>query len=191
MDSGERKLNIVVASIPRCGSTLLARAVAELPPGNTWPKDLPEVKKMHWPREDELKYIDRAVFLFGDIINAVISTRFKRWDENHFRNCGCNKALTEADIFKRDDLNYESIFDYWMAGCGFPVLAVRYEAMWDNADLIAGFVGKKFELPPKKNRATNLNMVTKAEFIDICLTYSSLIRRVEKMPDIKMVINND
>lgn len=189
MASGERELKIAVASIPRCGSTLLARATAGLPPGNTWPRDLPEVKKMHWPRENELKHIDRAVFLFGDIIDAVISTRFKRWDENHFQNCDCDKALAKVDIFKRDDLNYEPMFDYWTAGHRFPVIAVRYEAMWRNADLISGFVGKKLNLPPKRKRSTNLNMVTREEFIDICRTYSSLIRRVERMPDIKVIAN--
>lgn len=183
-------MKIAVASIPRCGSTVLARAVAGLPPGNTWPKNLPDIKKTHWPRENELNHIDRAVFLFGDIINAVISTRFKRWDENHFRNCGCDKSLVETDIFKRDDLNYESIFDYWMVDHGFPILAIRYEAMWENTDLISGFVGKKLNLPPKKKRSTNLNMITNEEFIDICITYSALIRRIEKMPDIKMVKTN-
>jgi len=172
-----------VASIPRCGSTLLGRAIAGAPPGDGWIGDSETLKKMHYPSER----IDRAVFLFGDVVKSIISTRLNRWDKKHFRNCNCAKPLDEVDIFKRDDLNYEYIFDYWTGGLDVPVLAIRYETMWENIDSISSFVGREIILPPKRERTTNLDMVTKRELSDILHTYSTLIRQVEEMPDCKRI----
>lgn len=174
---------MAIASIPRCGSTLLGRAIAGAPPGSGWIGDSATLKKMHYP----FQHVDKAVFLFGDIPKAVISTRRNRWDKNHFQNCNCTKLLDEVDIFKRDDLNYRPIFDYWAGGLGIPVLAIRYETMWENIDSISDFIGKEITLPLKKERATNLDMITKQELTDIRHTYSDLIKQVEEMPDIKII----
>ena len=138
-DSGKR---IVVAGIPRCGTTLLWRAIVGLGPGQYTPKGYTGgIIKTHSQAPKTLPEGYKVLFLFGDIINAVISTKLKRYDQRHFTNCGCSKDVSKTDIFEEDALNYEKIFDSWMRDNGYPVLAVRYEVLFDNLDKIENFSG--------------------------------------------------
>ena len=82
-----RRPRVLVASIPRCGSTLLFRAAAGWPMGSTFPRrcgrcaflpDFGEIPdrpflKTHYPAPDELPADIRVVFLFGDPVRAVLA----------------------------------------------------------------------------------------------------------------------
>lgn len=191
MDSKEKMktARFVVAGIPRCGTTMMARAVATLPPSRYWHKEpINEVIKRHllfYP--EDMRGIERGVFLYGDIISAVLSTRRARMDERHLKNCGCHKPIKEVDILHRDDLNYELIFDVWTKPQVFPMIYLRYEKLWDNADKIDEFFGRHIELPPKKERITKPANFSIKEIRLIRNTYKSLISKVCKMPDMKII----
>lgn len=175
---------VIISGIPRCGTTLLARTIAGLPTGNTWPGNTDKVIKQHYPN---VVYPYRAVFLFGDIVKSIISMVLNRWDKNSFKNCGCKKSMGEINIFAQDDLNYEYIFDYWTSTHPCSVLAIRYEKMWNHINEIEKFTQRRIKLPPRKERKTALSMISKAELDSIHKTYDSLILKVKKMPNIKLI----
>lgn len=126
---------IYLASIPRCGSTYLFRCMAGLPQGPNTPPGAQEaagIVKTHLPpaADPRVDYSegDSAVFLWGDIVHAVESTRRMRYNAGHAANCGADWP-PPCDIRDGDVLGYERIWDAWRDP-GFGVLWVRYEHLW-------------------------------------------------------------
>lgn len=175
---------IVVAGIPRCGTTMVWRAIVGLPPGDEHPQHYRgSVLKMHGTAPTSLPPCAKGIFMFGDVTLAVISTRFNRWDQRHFANCGCDRTLDEVDIFREDALNYEAMFDSWHQRNGYPVLCLRYETLRDHRDLLSSFVGFDVPLPPWRKRSTTAQMASQADVLAIQQIYEGLIKKVETAPD--------
>ena len=177
---------ITVASIPRCGSTMLWRALNGLPPGDFTPRWLKNIgcgahgiKKLHAYEEVDGK----VVFLFGDIINSVISTKKNRFDCGHFKNCGYEG--NPKNIYETDFLGYEKIFDLWTKRPDTAL--VRYEKLHDNMYALCRFLGKEATLPPRRERRTGHNSATLSELDAIKRTYASLILKIESMSDYKEI----
>lgn len=192
------KIRALIASVPRCGSTFLMRSLAGLPPGSTCPKEsdcafvrdlgslpLKRFLKTHALAPDRLPEDVRAIFLFGDPVCAVISTWEKRFDRNHFLNCGYT-AAEPPSIYERDDLGYEAIFDSWMTPHSYPVLALRYEAMFDHQQAISEFLGIPVKLPPQRPRTTNISPELGQRLQRV---YSSLYRKVAMAPDVSVIVS--
>lgn len=176
---------IVVASMPRCGSTMLCRVLEGLPQKSTWNQNAAnKVWKTHRfgskRRPFEPEY---AIYLFGDPLLAVLSTlrRFKG-DLKHFRNCGCEKPLDQIDIIHNDDMNLEKSFDYWYnESFDYPKCCVRYETMWEHQGDLSEFLGEEVELPDKKQRSTKLRMKKQ-----LMQTYGDLVEKIEEAEDFKI-----
>lgn len=191
------KRHLIIAGIPRCGTTMVARAAAGLEPSNKWPSRQEPVNgiiKRHLRlSHQDITHADAAIFLHGDIAKAIISTKRSRMDWKHLMNCRCQKPLDQVDIFTRDDLHYEEMFDFWTSGgLPIPVLAVRFERIWEKEkelrNFLQGFTGwKSFKLPPKQRRVTKLAAIKPQDLDRICKTYASLILKTGKMPDIKRI----
>lgn len=180
-----------MASIPRSGSTYVLRALAGLDRGDTTPRgfyvikkpfDLPVVKT-HSCANEVLHNDYRAIFLFRNPIQCVISTKRKRYDWKHFENCGAEYP-PKVDIYDKDILKYEEKFDSWNKDNGFPVILLRYEAIPKYFDLIEEFTGRKIDFP--KWKASKGNIEKKKNLKRIKRTYSSLIKKIAEMPEIKI-----
>jgi predicted nucleic-acid-binding Zn-ribbon protein len=175
---------LIVASIPRSGSTWVHRAICGLPPSSSTSKN-PFIKESvgwsiykthrtfeYW--QDKITSKDKIVFIFGDIINSVISTKKKRYEKNHFKNCGYTGPTKNKNIYEEDFLNYELIFDSWV-NCNLPnLLILRYET-FSPFDLY-NFVPFSFDLPSRRPRANYTN-VKKSNIIKIQNTYKNLIKK--------------
>jgi hypothetical protein len=194
--AGWPKIQIMIASIPRCGSTVMLRALAGLPQGSWYPnepdcafvRDLKQLSrtrflKTHSIEPDHLPENVRAIFLFGDPIAAIVSTRNKRFDAQHFANCGYT-GENPPDIYTRDDLGYEQIFDSWMTPHNYPVLAVRYETMFDHQEALSKFLGVPVRLPRQQPRTTEIASDLKARLSDV---YGSLIEKVKNARDVQII----
>ena len=151
---------LILTSIPRSGSTWLFRSLCGLPQGSTTQKN-PfirqgwELHKTHLPFhywENKITENDKIIFVYGDVIDSVISTKLNRNEPNHYKNCGYIGDLTNKDIFKEDFANYELIFDSWI-NCKKNRLCIRYENF--NEQRLYGYVPFKFTLLPRKNRTNN------------------------------------
>jgi len=199
-----KKPRFIVAGIPRCGTTMAARVIAGLPPGRYWhtePAGNAAVIKRHlklWP--GDLETIEKGVFIFGDIIKAVLSTRRARLDKRHLENCLCQKTMDEIDILRCDDLNYEQIFDFWAGSNSngnmipvqqfafkFPLLLLRYEKIWKYTEEIEDFSCQKLVFPPMRIRVTKPENFPTGDVRAIKKTYKSLIAKIAKMPDIELI----
>ncbi len=189
--------HIIIAGIPRCGTTLLARAVAGLEPAKVWPSRQEPVNgviKRHLKvSKTDINNACGCIFLFGNIPKAIISTKRTRMDKRHFENCLCKRDPEKTNILEADYLNYEKIFDFWTSG-DFPfyVSAMRYEKLWKYKEEIEWFISavsphRDIKLPPKRERHSRLDHLSSSELDMLCKAYSSLILKTEKMPDIKLI----
>jgi hypothetical protein len=163
-------------------------ALAGIRIGGTTPKDYEgEIKKTHSFRPAQFRDADKAIFMFGDPVASVVSTYKNRMTPGHFKNCGAGDIdPAEADIFSEDVLNYEKMFTSWMRRQPFDLIAVRYESLYDNLKMISAFFDDRhLYVKPRSARRTNPEAdVTAEELARIRKTYSSLIERVERAPDI-------
>lgn len=178
---------IVCAGMPRCGTTLMFGALAGLSIGSTTPKDYKgEVTKTHSFRPGRFTDVRKAVFMFGDPVASVISTRKNRMTTGHFRNCGAPGLDPKAtDIFAHDSLNYEKMFDAWMRRQAFDLICVRYETLYENAHVVAAFFDDRYlYLKPKQPRRTTADDVSGDELATIRATYEKLARKVERAADV-------
>lgn len=182
---------LIVASIPRSGSTYLFRALLGISQGNTTPKkyfkrekpySLPLIKT-HSPPEKIIQDGYKAIFLFRDPVQCVVSTQKKRYDKNHFKNCFA-EFPPKQHIYKMDVLGYEKLFDLWNKPQKIPTLLVRYSTMNKHFKEIEEFVGREIKFPKWKNpKKYNLS---KKNIKIIKRTYSDLIHKIGKMPEIKI-----
>ena len=180
---------IVCAGIPRSGTTMMFRALAGLPPGRQTPSGEFGVQKTHTPDPSSLQHVDKAIFLFGNPIHSVISTRQRRYGQKHFENCGAGDRDPETtDIYHEDALNYERMFDEWTHNSRFDTLCVRYETLYENLEVIqAFFPGRHLYIPPKQARLTDIeSSVTGEELEVIKATYAGLIEKIDGAPDISI-----
>jgi tetratricopeptide (TPR) repeat protein len=178
---------IIVAGIPRCGTTLVFRALATLPKGNTTPSNYYGlIKKTHCLAPKSLPRGYKAVFMFGDVVRAVISTRKSRYEKNHFLNCGCIKNPEETNIYIEDALNYERMFDSWHQKHNYPVICLRFENLHKNVDILNTFLNTNVSLPEKIRRSTKYSDCSRKDLKQIKNTYQSLMKKVHSTPDISI-----
>lgn len=190
-------MKVLITCIPRCGSTYLFRSITGLGPGSWMPRNYTgPVKKKHafhidhprehlvrqWIREENYK----TIFLFGDVVDAVVSTRFNRYDPMHFKHCGCDRDPSDVDIYLEDALNYEMMFDSWTQDVRYPLLVLKYEFLYEQENVISDFLEKKIKLMAWKPRTNWRAKISANELLMIESTYSSLIEKVERMPDCYM-----
>jgi len=142
--------------------------------------------KTHKPPPRELLEGYKAIYLFGNPIEAVISTRFKRFDIGHFKNCGYNGGA--QNLYQRDFLQYEKTFDEWVKGSYFyPTMIIRYETIIEHTQEIEDFLGFKINWLPWRHRRSNTPRVTRQEMESIKVTYHRLNIKIGKMDNIKVL----
>lgn len=197
---------VAIIGIPRGGTTFLFRSIAGLPPGDSTPKGaaykaMPFLKAHSLaPPEDfgdqhaaDLKLHCEAggktIFVFGEPMPAVISTRLKRFDWMHAWNCGYNPEefkRKKPDIYATDCFNYERMFDTWMRDNGYPVMAVKYETMDRHFDAIAEFLFRPviWNEWVARDRSINIMRVSKVQRYLITQTYASLTQKWADAPEV-------
>lgn len=179
---------LIVAGIPRCGTTMVWYAVQGMTARSRMPKSYSsathDILKTH--RSPPASYHGKAIFLFGDPVLAVISTRRSRWDHKHFRNCGCHRDPANTNIYTHDWLGYEALFDSWMRRQDFDTIAVRYESIHTHAAVIEEFLDVGLFLPTRARRRTKHDDVPPRVLDRIMITYAGLIAKVERAPDVSI-----
>lgn len=112
---------ILIASIPRSGSTYLLRVCMGINLASDFPKSSFSkfvvtitrdsfngselFYKTHDFAPDYLPDNVKALFLFSNPIDAVLSTLENRFDSTTFILCHCSRK--DVNIVDRDDMNYE------------------------------------------------------------------------------------
>jgi hypothetical protein len=178
---------VLVASIPRCGSTMVFRAIAGLGKGSTMPQDYagPHCKTHSFEPDAFAGKVDVAIFLFGDVLSSVASTRLRRYTQAHFDNCGAGHLSPESvDIFDADHLNYERMFDAWMQRTAVPHVCVRYERLHALAPVVSRMIAAPLPLVEHRRRRTRHDVIDPKDRRRIRRSYASLIGKVTAAPDL-------
>lgn len=126
------------------------------------------------------------VFLFGlasDAALSVISCRERYGDDwlvEHFRHLRAIGSFEE--LCNRDVLQFGRQIDTWINLQGHDVLALRYETLWDNVEVLSKFLGFNVELPARLSRtAHSISDIETTRRLH--KTYESLDSKIATMPD--------
>lgn len=170
---------VIMAAIPRSGSTWFCRSLAGKPQGDMWGGADPHIAKTHFPAPPTaLPDGWCAVFMFGDPVASVASTMKNRNEEAHYRNCACVMPRGSMNLQDGDWLGYERMFDSWTT---FPgTLCLRYETATRHVREVRAHTGWEFDFLPLRRRTGRawLPDVSRVE-----ATYGSLCSKVEASPD--------
>lgn len=188
---------VVIAGLGRCGTTLLFRAIADTVSNlrrfvvdldsHDFRNDL--IKTHDYPPSQALPAGTKVVFMFGDIVDTVLSTASEvdKWPRLHFKHLRVPEAYRPyTDIFERDLLQFESLFDAWYRPQTFSLMTLRYESMYDPAArrALQQFLGLEFGLPAYRPRRTD--KASHPFTLRVQETYASLDRRIETAEDYKI-----
>jgi len=143
------------------------------------------VYKTHFFPPAELPDNVKVVFLFGDVLNTVISTHrmINQWGARHYHHLGAPRYRTNDDVFDGDSLNLLGHFDEWYRPQGFPFVSVRYETLYSASSraVLSRFLGFDLRLLPHRERETNGRAHPKRD--RILEQYGELDRRVRAAED--------
>jgi hypothetical protein len=186
-------MRLIIASVPRAGSTYLLRSILNLGQGNNTPPEIFKrnkpfhypVVKTHSKANDVLHNGYKAIFLYRNPMECVISTKFNRWDYNHFLNCGVDRQPKECDIYKEDVLDYEGIFDSWMKNNGYPVMTLKYDTLYKHFDDINKFIGKEINFLPWRDPLHHRNLLSIDDYNKLHTVYESFIKKYESHQELE------
>ena len=204
---------VIVASMGRAGSTLLFRAVTDAMTRRRfgWTSRLGRalcagvafdlagtrlrpgvVYKTHgYPDEIAAVRGLSVVYVFSRasaIATSVVSCepRYGRaWVDLHLQHVRADGPF--EDITRRDVLRLEDQYTAWLqTSHSFPVLALRYENLWENVDALSDFLKLKVALPPRRDRLSGgqVDESIAAALDDI---YRDLDARIERVPHVQVL----
>ncbi|MFT6319138.1 MAG: hypothetical protein ACI8RP_000927 [Urechidicola sp.] len=188
---------VIVSGMGRCGTTLLANAICETRGYKyRFARDISVVNltngklfKTHDYPNFEIKNNDcKVVFMFGDIRNIVISATkmINRWGDNHFKNLQSPNYNQYTEIYDKDVLCLENLFDAWYQKQDFPFMSIRYEALYHpkTIKMLNDFLGFKVVLPLYKERASSWE--DSPHLQSIMKVYGQLHEKIEHTEDCKI-----
>lgn len=135
----------------------------------------------------------KMIYTYADPVDVVLSllNRFEErgeaWMKEHFNHLKVD--YTNFNIVNEDQLKLENHLDSWINETRIPIAFIRYEEMWNYQDEISNFLDLKIKLPSfKKRKAKEID--DKKLISKISDTYSSLIYKVEKFDNFKIINNH-
>lgn len=142
----------------------------------------------------------KVIYLFGNPVDLVLSAkqldgltvnppdeRFTGLDL-HIRNFRGNFSEKEQ-LFEKDVLRLEDNFNRWYKQQSFPLLAIRYETLWENQDAIKEFTGYgNFKLPPQRPRKDIKSKCDEALLEKIRGIYVGLEKKIKTCDDAKIFL---
>jgi len=199
---------IIVASMGRSGSTLVHNSICQglgkarfglsntltsrLVAGYAW--DLSEARlkpgvayKTHALAHEMPVLPDaKVVFLFGSAVDAAVSVLSTEalygtdWVQEHFGHLRAQGKF--ADLTSRDVLRFTDQLDGWFGLSGNPIIALHYDALWDNQDRLSDFLGFEVTLPIRRQRRSK--SIAPAVLDELNVTYADLETRIAALPGV-------
>jgi len=187
---------LVLASMGRCGSTLLFKALGANFDRIKFDKDLKSIYddgtlvKTHDFALDEMQNY-KAIYLFGDPRDVAISahTKGKVNTNKHYSHMHASMNYKKArgrdqSFFNKDTLRLSDNFNSWYKQQSCPLITIKYETLYDNLDVLNDFLGFEVILPPHRQRSTNWSTHPKSKILSE--TYEKLIKQIEAADQIKI-----
>jgi len=192
-NKGNKSYSLIVPSLGRCGSTLLFKALLAYFKNGFFIQNMEDVKfkksyvyKTHCYAPDKVGKNIKAVFLFGNPFNTVLSAHDRRVNiKAHYKHFETDYSQ-RSNYEDKDTLNLEKHFDSWVKKQTFPLLIVRYETLYDNIEIISNFLNINLQLPCYRTRKVNWEVLNKNKKQKIMNTYGNLYKKINNCPDIKI-----
>ncbi len=201
---------ILIASMGRSGSTLLAKAARQALLDNKGcvlgydfskhlHKDAWDLKETHFQKGRlykthsskppcEIPDFVKVIYTYTHPLDAITAIEIERDQfgdvgvKNHFEHLGAEYQPIE-NAYQADILKYEENFLSWVNGDhSYPFLAVRYESFWEYEAKIAEFLGVPLKLPEYRERKSKKIKHSDEKRAAIDKTYKNLIQTMDDMP---------
>jgi hypothetical protein len=161
-------MRIIVAGMPRCGSTALFNTLREQLPGYQ-ALFLREYHPGHIV-DDGVNYLikthdfyrgasenTKVIYLFGspyDVVNSFIAQP-DQFKIDGFKNFGNNQEYVsdDASLISKDGMGLEWNFLSWQVK-GKGILFVHYDVLFESSKEISEFIGYNILLPKRVDRKT-------------------------------------
>lgn len=127
----------------------------------------------------------KVIFLFGpasDAALSVIACREKfgqEWIDLHFEHLRATGTI--KDLSSRDVLRFEEQVDGWRGKHGVERLILRYDAIWDHAEILSEFVGCPVKLPVRRSRS-GVDAAPREDREQFLKTYARLDEKFAALP---------
>ena len=187
-------MNLVLSTLGRCGSKYFIRnlklnKISRLANWNHYyPDELISVARREGVKPKNLK----VIFLFSDPVEIVLSVKKReldvnyKWIEEHFKNLKSD-IRDYKDIYNKDALNLERMFDKFYQNQKFNLLTLRYENISQNIGIISNFIGKEFRLKDHYvARKPRIDSVSSDNKKSLRLTYGGLSEKINNAEDCKI-----
>lgn len=190
---------IIIAGLGRCGTTLLYDSIIRNHYYN-FSNDIINMSRFTEGYKDGFIYKShdyppkslptnvKIVFMFGNPYNTVISThrRINEWGIMHHRHLNSKLFETNDNIFYKDTLGLELLFDSWYKSQNFEFLSLRYESLYNkNTIRILGeYLGMNLKLFPKKARKAEWEQHHLKD--KLIMTYGGLFKKIYSSEDVKV-----
>ena len=201
---------ILVASMGRSGSTLLTKSCRQAMLDNKGTifgydfskhlhKDAWDLKQTTFQKGCVYKTHDfapgkplpdfvKVIYTYTHPLDCItaIELKLKEFGDigvrQHFQHLKAEyqpiKNAQNNDIF-----NYEKNYNSWITNThNFDFLAIRYDQIWEQLDLINQFTGLTLKLPPFKERKASQVKHSPKKVQAVGKTYASLIEKIESTP---------
>jgi hypothetical protein len=199
---------VVVASMGRSGSTLIHNAISEglarvrfghssrltnrLVADYAWDINATHfrpgvVYKTHALAEELPSWPEvKVVFLFGSAVDAAVSVlnthkiKGDAWITSHFQHLRAEGEID--DLIDRDVLRFADQLEGWTSLSTHPVIALKYDELWENEAALSEFLGYQVTLPERKARSKKTIDPTLIERLRH--THDALEKRIAAMPGV-------
>lgn len=188
----ESTRRIMINSLGQCGSGMLFKAVR---------RDHPKAGKCHAFPSDFKDTNIRMVFLYTDPVGIVkslvniaknnidgcVGLRGMKFIKAHGTNMGYklpHNMHKNADVFTNkiiheDIFQLEKYFDENMREQVYPLVAVKYEELWDYQTELNEFLGFDLKLPEKRDKRSKDFVFSEEQMKVLEETYGSLIDKMK------------
>lgn len=150
------------------------------------------VYKTHdYPPKAALPNFTRIVYTFSDPTEVVFSLLKqdrklgRAWIDEHYAHLRAPKGGFDK-ITQEDTLCLGRHFHAWMQPQAYPVLCVKYSALWSSVDKISDFLGMKVTLPAYRPRQTDLSQLPIDQVDQVRETYAELAKEIQNAPDCQL-----
>jgi len=194
----ETNFDILVSSTGGVGSTFFMDFVLQHKNinRNHFPVGTNIYKHAHYPPDE--KFIKKAVFMYGNPYNAVLSINRRKLEYIHLKNRGKIRQFKDLDQILnlrkflddfQDPFGMEDQLNNWLESkTSYSIMFLKYETLWNHLTEIFNYLDidqsfKKY-FPDQITRNSNWNAAEKETKILLEKVYGSLKNKVDKLPDV-------
>ncbi|MCS4122739.1 sulfotransferase domain-containing protein [Salinibacter ruber] len=150
------------------------------------------------PADEDVKQGFRALYLFGNPMNTVLSIfrrGYQHWHFERMNESGEGQGLQNLEEFlKHDDDPFQLAdhFERWTtAKRRYPIMLLRFETLWEQQEEVFAFLGVpsglQDEFPKRRERHSDWRKQPVEHRKRLKRIYGSLAKRIQSRPKTEII----